>query len=260
MNSIESLVDSIEKKKIIATSDAGENPMNHSTKVGKIKRARHDLEELYLEYRKEIQDRALFIIATGTQAEKFAKIAEEEFYCYQLDSDGFYESLIEDINERLYTNQPASPTLFDILGSTFEERAHQIGIVGYPALLFESKYKKMLKNKADMLALAKRAFNEKVGSEVLGLDAIERVSKIAINSEDKDKKTLKKFPIVMVTKDEGLVKELAKGLGFVSANVFILGCGTIKNKGVKENCITSIKTASKENVEKSLTQISKNAK
>lgn len=260
MSSIESLVEDIEKKKVIATSDPGEDSRNYSTKVGKIKRAKHDLEELYLEYRKEVQSRALFIIATGDQADKFAEIAETEFYCYQLDSDGFYNDLLKEVNERLYTNQTASPSLFDVLGSAFESKAHNIGVVGYPALLFESKYKKVLKNKKDMLALTKRAFNEKVGSEVLGLDAIEKVSRLAINSEDNDKKTLKKFPIVMVTKDESLVKDLAKGLRFVSGNVFIIGTGKVDDKDVKSNCIASVKTATKKSVEESLTKINKNSK
>lgn len=260
MNRIEQIVNDIEKKKIIATSNPGENSMNYSTKVGKIKRAKIDLEDLYLDYRKEVQLRSLFIIVTGSKAKEFAKIAEEEFYCFQLDSNGFYEGLIEDVNERLYANQSASSSLFDILGKTLEERAMSIGILGYPALIFESKYKKILSGKEDLLALLKKAFNEKVGIEMLGLDAVERATKLAINSEQKEKKTLKKFPIVMVTEDETIVKDLAKGLSFVSNNVHIVGAGAVKDKKLKQNFITSITTSTKATVEKSLVKINEISK
>ena len=260
MDSLKSLVETIERNKVLASSNPGEDPRNFAAKKGKIQRAKLDLEELYMEYRKEVQDRALFIIVTGTQAEKFAKIAEEEFYCYQMDSDSFYEDLVSEVHERLYTNQTASPALFDILGSTFERRALDIGIIGYPALIFESKYKKALKGKEDLLLLAKKAFNEKVGPEILGLDAVEKISKIAINSEDEDKKVLKKFPIVMVTKDESLVKDLAKGLKFVSGSVFIVTAGTVKDKGIKDNSITNLKSTTTNTVEKSLVKINENSK
>ena len=260
MDSLKSLVETIEKKKALANSEPGEDPRNFAAKKGKIQRAKLDLEQLYMDYRKEVQDRALFIIVSGTQAEKFAKIAEEEFYCYQMDSDSFYEDLVSEVHERLYTNQPASPALFDILGGTFERRALGIGIIGYPALIFESKYKKMLKGKEDLLALAKKAFNEKVGPEILGLDAIEKISQIAINSEDEDKKVLRKFPIVMVTKDESLVKDLAKGLKFISNSVFIITAGTVKDKEVKNNSIANLKSATKGAVEKGLVKINENSK
>ena len=177
-----------------------------------------------------------------------------------MNADSFYEGLISEVHERLYTNATASPALFDILGSTFEQRALDIGIIGYPALIFESKYKKVLKNKEDLLALSKRAFNEKVGVEVLGLDAIEKISKIAVNHEDKERKVLKKFPIVMITKDESLVKDLAKGLKSVTNNVFIISAGTVKDKGVKDNSITKLKSTTKDAVEKSLVKINENSK
>lgn len=260
MENLQKLVDTISAKKILATSHPGEDPRNYAAKKGHIQRAKLDLEELYLEYRKEVQSRALFIIVSGTQAKKFAQIAEDEFFCYQMNSDGFYEDLVSEVHERLYNNQPASPALFDILGGTFERRALGIGLIGYPALIFESKYKKMLKNKEDLLALSKKAFNEKVGVEILGLDAVEKISTLAINSEDDDKKVLKKFPIIMVTEDESLVKDLAKGLSFVSGSVYIVSAGSVKDKGVKDNSVTKLKSVTKATVEKSLVKINEISK
>jgi len=260
MSDIEALVKEIEVKKLLANSEPGTNPLSFTSKKGKIKRAKIDLEELETEYRQEVKSRALFIIATGTQADKFAKIAKEEFYCYSLDSNQFYYDITEDINERLYTDAVTSPALFDILGKTFEEKAREIGIVSYPALIFESKYKKILNKKEDLISIVKRAFNEKIGAEVLGLDAIQKITKEALKSEDVDRKILQKFPIIMITKDETLVKDLAKGLRYSSPNVHIVGVGTVKDKDVKDNCMTSIKTVSKDSVEKGLVKISSNSK
>jgi len=255
MNELESLVKSIEIKKTLATSEVGNNPATYNVRLGKIKRAKIDLEELYLEYRKEVQRRALFIIVTGTQADKFADIAEEEFFCYQMNSNSFYEDIVADINPRLYTNTIATPSLFDMIGGIFEEKAMAIGVIGYPALLFELKYKKKLTNKEDLVSLLKTAFNDKVGAEMLGLDAIEKISNIAINQDDEEKKILNKFPIVMVTKDETLVKDLAQGLKFTGQGVHIIGAGTVKDKDVSDNCTLKVKTINKTSVEKGLVKI-----
>lgn len=260
MTSIEEVVKEINKKKAMALLEPGDNPMNYSTKVGKIKRAKVDLEDLYLKYRSEVQLRSLFMIVTGKQAKKFADLASKEFFCYQLDSNGFYEGLIKDVGARLYTNQPASPSLFDILGKTLEDRAREIGVLGYPALIFESKYKKVLSGKEDLLTLLKRAFNEKVGIEMLGLDAIERAATLAINDEDEEKQVLSKFPIIMVTEDESIVKDLAQGLGFVSNNVFIIGAGSVKDEKVKQNCSHTLKQITNKTVENSLVKIKEMSK
>lgn len=257
-NSLESIVKLMEEKTKLANEEKALNEINNPylkrNKKGQITRAKEDLKELEIQYRSEVKNRAVFILVTGSQYENFSKMAEEEFGCFSINAEEFYKDIVEKIPSRLYTNYISSPSLFDHIASNFENRAIDIGIVGYTALIFESKYKKLLKNKEDALELVKQAFNDKVGSEVVGLDAIDKITPKAI----KEQFIGKTVPIVLYSKDESLIKTLSKDLKRISNNVFIISAGSKITKEIKDNSLIAIKTVDKENLEKSLLKIKEN--
>ena len=88
MQSLESLVKTIEEKKRVATMKLHDaHPSTRNTLKGNITRAKLDLEDLYRKYRAALKPRVIFILATGSQVNEFVKIAEEEFACFKLDAD-----------------------------------------------------------------------------------------------------------------------------------------------------------------------------
>lgn len=266
MSNLESIVSTIKDKKTIVeegqkalkTEGASALPVSAKrAKQGHINRAKLDLEELYREYRKELQTSSLFILVTGSQKniEKYNKIAESDFGCFPTDAELLYNEIMEKVPARLYVNQHASPSLFDHFAARFEDRALEIDIIGYPPLLFESKHKKPLKDKADATELMKRAFNEKVGGEVIGLDAIERVTLKAVNENFAGKFC----PIVLHTTDPVLVRELERDIKrSVTKNVFVVTLGSKNDEGVQNVSLTNIKTVTKESVESSLLKVKEN--
>jgi len=252
-NNLAELIETIKKKRELANSSPGEDRTSYNVRLGKIKRAKEDLKQLFLDYRRSIQESSAFILVTGTNAEKFASTSEEDFACFSLDAEDFYKDLIEKVPPRLYTDYSSSPAVFDYISAHFGDRALEIGIIGHSPLLFESKYKKKLNGKDDLLKLLKVAFNEKVGSEVVGLDAIDKVATKAIEREYDGKVV----PIVMFSTDEELIKELSKGFKKVSGNVFIVSAGEVSDS-IKDNSVSHMDEVSEKSVEESLTEIRKN--
>lgn len=263
MAEIKEILDKIKEKKALAETSIDEiaDHRTRNVKIGHIKRAKEDLKDLYREYRKALQEKAVFIVVTGSSSKKFAESASKDYDCFSIDADSFYEGLIENVNKQLYNERPASPQLFDIIMSNFNYRALEIDIIGYRMLIFESKYKRKLKDKDDFLKLTKQAFNEKIGSEVVGLDATDRVAHEAVNRNYEGGKIV---PIILHTKDESLAKDLikgsgdSKGLSEISTNVFLITAGKTKDEKLKENALISVKSAAKTNVEKSLLKVKEN--
>lgn len=218
MSKLESLIEEIKKNKKLANKKIEEvNPQVYTTQLGKIKRAKENLKSLFIEYRKEVGLNSVFILAKGKASSSFLEIATSDDYgCFGVSADDVYEDIASKVDPRYYDDQTSSPAVFDILMSSFNDICDDVGIIGYPAVLFESKYKKRLKSKQDLINLTKEAFNDKVGSELVGLYAINKVSEEAVN-KDYDGKSI---PIIIHSKDNKLLDALSSTLKNVSRNVF----------------------------------------
>ena len=258
MSNLESLVETIAKKKDLVAQERDlpeiNNPNVVRQKLGHIKRAKEDLKQLFYDYRKEVQNRAAFIIVTGDKAEGFVKTTEKGFGCYGVDAEILFKEIGKQIPTPIYLNKSSSPALFDYFAAKFGDRALDIDIIGHPHLGFESKYNKVLKSEEDMVNLMKKAFNEKVGAEVIGLDAIDRVAERAVN----DGYAGKTVPIVLHTQDEELIIELSKTLKKLTGNIFIVSAGKVASKKIQNAFIAQIKSVNKKSVETVLKTIKEN--
>lgn len=252
--SLKHIVDTIEAKKQVIAMEKDiiniEDPTAQRMKLGHVKRAKEDMKQLFMDYRKELQKAAAFIVVSGDKSDKFAATAEKDFGCFSIGADEFYENIASQVPEVLYRGKTANQALFEHLMARFEDRALNIDIIGYTPMLFESKYKIVLKDKAEMITLFKRAFNEKVGSEVVGLDAIDRVAEKAVNENFSGKTA----PIVLYSSDESLVSDLLINLGKLTPKVFLVTTGEADEKLTNKSTSTA-KSATKKQVEESLLKI-----
>ena len=223
--SFESLIKEIEINKLKAEEEIpmDADPRTLTTRIGQKKRAKQNLEDLFLEYRKHVGLNSVFILTKGKQSESFRKIAGEE------------------IDPRNYTNVTAGPGLFDMFMSIFNDVCDQIGIVGYPAILFESKYQRKLEGREDLVKLIKEAFNDKVGSEIVGLYAVDLVAKKAI----KEGYSGTTIPVILHTEDKGLTDELEKSLKSLTNNVFLVSTTKKQTAKLVEEKLVKIKESLK---------------
>lgn len=250
INNLNDLVKEIKNTKEVASLEEDHNPLTRRVRMGKIKKAKEKLDDLYIEYKDALREKATIILVNGSEAGKFEEVATNEFGCFSVSADSFYSELISDIHERLYTNYSSSPSLFNAINDKFEEISKRIGIVSFPMLMFESKFKKVLKDKNDLKQLITRAFNEKIGAESVGLYALSEISKKAAEEEFAGKTV----PIVMKVDDNLLLKELQQDLGRLINNVFTVSAGESSDE-IGNKSLVNLKEITTESVENSLLKI-----
>lgn len=252
---LKELGESIKKAQAVASSDPGTDVNARRIRLGNIMQAKEQLRTLSQEYRRALVSRATFIVVTGSLSSRFAELAEADFSCFAVNAEDFYNEVTAKVPAQLYQNVASSQNLFEHIASAIEDKARVLGIASYPALIFESKFKKNLKSKEEMLQLAKTAINDKIGAEMVGLDALSKITQKVIDSGLSGKTV----PIVLYTEDASLVEELAKGIKrSLSRNTFIISTGSKIDEKIKNISLSSLKTVSSESVEKSLVKIKEN--
>lgn len=253
MSNLQVVMKQIKKVKEVAEQDPGTDVLVRRQRLGKKRQAMEKLKDLYTSYRKEISQNCLIMLVSGTESEKFAEIASADFSCYSFKADDFYSKILDQVPSKVYMGRVASHEFFDHISARFEDRAREIDIIGYSPLYFDAKYKKSMKTREDSLNIVKRAMNEKVGSEVVGLDAIEQVSIKTVNEGFAGKVV----PIVIHTQDETLTEELIGGLARITNKLFLINSGKSENKNLINKSISDIKKVTKKNVEETLIKIKK---
>lgn len=250
-NQLKVLADEIAEKKHVAEQDPGFDPLSRRVRLGKIQKAKEEVKELIEQYREEIRLNAAFILVTGSNAEKFNSVAVKDFNCFSVDANDFYDKICENIDKKLYTGYTSSPNHFNLVGARLEEVANEIGVKGYPPLLFEARYKKVINGKEELVKLVKRAFNDKVGAEMISMYAINEI----VNQAAKVKFGSKIVPIILLCKDESLISDFKRDFPLlISKGTFVVGAGDV-NEETSKLALTTVKSGTKKQVEESLSLI-----
>jgi hypothetical protein len=252
MSELKTILKDYQTQKKIANIDLSDvPPQAYSGRLGKVKRAKENIAALEEDYLGAVRNNCLFILATGEKTDDFAQIAEEEYGCFTLGSDDFYNELISDLSDRLYVNKTLTPAIFDIVGRKIEEMALELGIQSYPFLAFEQKYKKNTANKKELMEVVRQAINDKIGAEMVGLYSTFVVAKKALD-EEFDAKVI---PIVLKV-EEAQVQELAQSLNRMFGNIFMIDLG-IEDESLKNKAFQKIDSINKTNIKKTLVSIKK---
>lgn len=253
MSNLETVVKEIKKLKQVAEMNPGTDVHKRRHNKGKISQAKEKLKEKFMEYRKSVRENAIFILAVGSDSQKFAEIAQNEYQCFAVNTEDFYTDILDKVPEKLYMNKTSSRNMFEHISARFEDRAHEMDVISYQPIVFEAKYKKVIKSKEEALRLVKRAINEKVGGEIAAIDAVEKVSREAVNRDYFGKVV----PIVMYTEDEELAQSLMQDIPKVNRKVFVVSAGKKLQSDLQGKAVSAISKVSKEKVEETLIDIKK---
>jgi ribosomal protein S17 len=252
--SFKEILGKIKEEKVLADTDLNAvSPRAYPYKKGQVDRARENLESLYIDYKNQVLKNAVFILVTGEDSEEFSTIAEEEFNCFKVDAMSFYEEIVDTLSPELYVQKNLNSSVFDIAGNVLEDKMKNLDVVAYNSLTFSSKYAKFVKTKKEMVQIMKDAINDSVGGEIIGLDALERVSKEAVN-KDYQKRVV---PILLHSRDENFLIELSSSLRKINPRVVRIVAGKTDNKDI--NPLFSVKKTDKSSVGDALEKIAENA-
>lgn len=255
--SLSKTLEEIKKYQVHANENLDEGPRaTLSGRRGRQAQAKEQIKNLREEYIGKLMRSTAFIIVTGSGRDAFSSVATEEFNCFNADPEAFYKELSSKIPAVLYSGKPVYSSTFDVLGRHLEDKANELGIVGYPMLVFKQQYSKMVNNLEEFTSVVKQAINEQVGSEIAGITAVRSVVDGAIAKGHSAKIT----PIVLNTSDDKLAVDLLENLGKLGSRAFLIVAGKA-TKALKaiEGAIL-VKEASKETVEQALTLVSNSVK
>ena len=215
-NELESIIMDIKHNQKIADTPVPEHPQTYRVRLGNQKRAKENLISLKKDYMAALLSRVALIVAGGKGSAEFAKLAKEEFDCFAISATSFFEDMAADIHPQLYTDTTATSHIFHALEQNYIDRSHDFDIASAPGLTFTKEFKRVLKDKADLVKLAQDAFMANVGGEIVGLDAIEKVSTLAIAEEY----VAGTVPIILHTNDVVLAGKLTVDLNRMFRNTF----------------------------------------
>jgi hypothetical protein len=253
MMSLESIIGNIQEEKAIAEIDLDTvSTAAYPYKQGQVKSAKHKLEGLYIDYKNELLKRAVFILVTGDDAEGFSEIADSEFNCFTTDGDALFKDIVGELNPQLYTDKMANGALFDIVSNILEHKLKHLDIVEYNELMFNTKYSRHLKDKEDCVQLVKEAVTDIVGPEVIGLNALEEVTKEAVNRGYKSRVV----PILIFNKDAQFVVDISPRLRNLNPRVVRVAAGKVD---IDINAKITLKKTDTKSVGEALKEIAANA-
>lgn len=218
--SLQTTLKEIKEVSVKATAEVSPEPRETlPARRGRQKRAEETLKELRATYRQELLESAVFIVVTGEGATEFRDLSTQAG-CFRSDPNAFYNAIIEEIPSSLYGREGVA-SLFDMVTRRLEDHAMEIGVNSYPQMQFKREYQKEIKTREDFLAVIKKAVNDQVGAEMVGIQAIYDLVDVAIDKSHKGKDT----PIVLATADVSLARALDAGLQRLTRRVYLVSAG-----------------------------------
>jgi len=253
--SLTTVLEEIKETKKIALTDLDTvSPRAYPYKLGQVNSAKAKLESLYINYKHELLNKAIFILVTGSDSALFSEIAERDFKCFKTDGKILFKEIANEIDPSIYLNKKVNSSVFEVIGNVLEPRLKDLDIVSYNTLMFEAKYEKVIKNDNDFVQLITESVSDIIGAEVVGLDALERISKEAVNKGYKSKMV----PILIHSKDEGFISSISNNLKTLSPRVVTIAAGKVKKKN-DLNILASITEVDEQSVGKALKEIAAKA-
>lgn len=255
--SLQSVLAEIKQVKVFAEEDTNTGaPETLNARRGRKAQAIEQLKRLKRDYRQQLMQNTVFIVATGAGREDFAKLASEDFGLFSVDPETFYKDLAKRVPEVLYKGKEGVSNIFDVVGRHLEDKMMELDVNSYNQLLFKAGYAKAVNNVDEFAQLLKTAINQQIGSEIAGIQAIADLTDVAIEKNHSDKIT----PVVLSTGDEAFALQLVKDLERLTTRVFLSVTGEASTALKSVDDAIVLADATKTAVGTALKNIKKNLK
>jgi hypothetical protein len=253
--SLSALLSEIESHKPASLMDPTIGPYETSVgRQGMKRNAQEKIKQLKLQYRKELTASSVFIIVTGQNRQAFCDMASNEsFECFSVDSEALYRDLVSRVDNRLFGHEKIH-NFFNILSNCLEDKALELDLQSYNSLAFRTEYSSIINTPEDLVGVLKRAINDQVGSELVGINAIHSIVDKAIERKHAAAIT----PVVLNCPDETLALVLNKDLKRLTSRVFLVSAGRSTKSIMTAEGVIQVKNASEDHVGSALTTIRSN--
>lgn len=225
-------------------------------RIGRKDQATFALKELKSAYERELRRTAAFILVVGDKREEFTKLATENFKCFSTNPENFFSDLVNRIPATLYLGKEDIQNIFHVLGRHLEDKMINLGITEYPQLIYTQEYHRHCSNREEFLTLVKQAISNKIGGELVGVQAAHDLTDVAIAQNNSAKYT----PILLTTGDERFTLKISQDLGRISNRVFVVAVGNLASDVLKGEDVLRVEEPNAASVKKALKTISDSIK
>lgn len=234
--SLQNVLAEIKTLKPFAEEDVNSGPSETlNGRRGRKSQAIETLKRLKRDYKKQMLDSAMFIISVGSGQNEVAKLAVEEFGLFVTSPETFYKDLSARVPPALYLNKKGTSNVFEVLGRHLEDKMMELDLDQYNQLIFKAEYAESISSADQLTALIQKAINSQIGSEIVGVQAVNSLIDEAIERGHQDNVT----PIVLTTSDAKLAQDLVRDLNMVfpvgpngqrPKRTFLLGTGDVDSQ------------------------------
>lgn len=254
--SLQSTLAEIKKVKPLAEEDTSTGPVETlNARRGRKNQAVESLKRLKREYKKGMLETAMFIIAVGSTRNELVE-ASKEHGIMSANPNDFYVDLSGRVPETLYMNKTGVSNIFEVLGRHLEDKMNELDLLEYNQLIFKAQYAKEIRSKEDFADLIRLAVNSQIGSEIVGIQAVESLVNQAIESGHSATFT----PIMLAVDNVDFANDLVRDLRRLTDHVFVLGSGELTDGMKSLDGINVLEDTSKKSVKAALTAMKKTLK
>lgn len=232
------------------------SPETRNARLGRKSQSVEKLGRLRNSYFHELKNSVLFILVIGDQRNEFTEAATANGKILTADADAYFSKLVDRIPPALYLGKENMANIFDVVSRHIEDMAHDLGIVGYPQLLFKQEYHRSVTNREQFLALIRLAVVNQIGGEIVGIQTLQTLTDIAIERGIASKA----IPVILPISNERFALTVAKDLERISSKVFVVTAGQTSDAVKDATPTVAISEVTKEEVKKALKTIEKSAK
>lgn len=255
--SLTQVLEEIKTLKPFAEEDVNSGPVETlSGRRGRRNQAIERLKQLKRQYSKDLLSTAIFIVSTGKNREELEKLATGSFGCFSTDPEEFYNDVSGRVPQSLYLGKESISSIFDVLGRHLEDKMNELDIREYNQLLYKSPYAKKINSTKEFTDLVKKAINQQIGAEIVGVQAVTSLTDVAIEKGHIKEPT----PIILSTGDEQLAVDLVKDLVRLTPRVFLLITGESSDSLKSKDGAIILEEVTKDSVRKTILDIKKSLK
>lgn len=245
----------IEECKQIIKNEPDPHDKTYNVKMGNIRKAKEDLETLFVEYKHGLKERLLLILVGGNSSNKFAEECVASKYAHRYDAMKFYQDLVDGIDESLINNCGYSPNMVDMINGQIELKAHELDIEQFNMLMYDHADSKTLLNKQDLINHIMGPFNKQIGVEFMALDILNQMAILA-TKDNYSETQMSVLPVVVnIGDNEKLAEEIATHFGKVTDQFFFVTAGVCSSKFTNGKAIAKAQKVTKESVKEVLKTI-----
>jgi len=238
MSNLQKILTDVQHNKSVAKTEKDhENPIIKNRLRDNQMTAKRNLDNLFLNFRKELLKHAVLIVNTGKNLSKFSEIASE-YGCLVVDQSSYVSKFNTLVQPGLYTNGTGvSSSLIDTIEASFEDVARELDIVSYPMFVNKKEYQRALNGKEDLNLVTEQVVMDVVGGETFYLMAINDLPIKVTNSDDTEIQTV--YPIVLNVLNEDVAQAIVNDVKqSFTQNAFLVNLtGKLTEKKVEETLL-----------------------